>query len=117
MNDAIECGAVIISETKLITCAHCLPEDHEMNSTTQTIRAKFFLTNSYQAKTYVFKFNEIQSFCLELVYNTVIMFKFIISLLISFSAIRSGEQIINGNKSDIGTYPWTVSINTVNFHH
>lgn len=39
LNDSAVCGAVIISETKLITCAHCLPDDHEMSITTQKIRA------------------------------------------------------------------------------
>lgn len=40
------------------------------------------------------------------------MFKFIISLLILFSVIRSSEQIVNGNKTGIENYPWTVAINT-----
>lgn len=39
LNDSFACGAVIISEMKLITCAHCLPEDKYLNITTQKIRA------------------------------------------------------------------------------
>lgn len=39
------CGAVIINSSKLITCAHCLPEDNEMNITTQKIRAGSIIPN------------------------------------------------------------------------
>lgn len=39
LNDTFECGAVIISEIKLITCAHCLPPDDLMNKTSQKICA------------------------------------------------------------------------------
>lgn len=54
-----ECGAVKISETKLIimyTCAHCLPEDNAMNITTRKIRVGSIEINSGGEVRYVSRF-------------------------------------------------------------